>query len=307
MDYTLSNSYVADVGTGLRMHLQAQAVPTAVSDNDINQLIWELMEIVRAGGQTGAPFDKATPATYQKLLTALRSPGVFTTPPQFDISTRAATTTFVRLSGLQGSSISSVLASTLLTPAIIGGTLLIATTAATTQTLPAVIATPVGARIEFVNISTGIATVQRSGSELIFVGSSTVDSITLGVGDSLTLASNGINGWVAVGGSVRLRYASAFGSLLGPFGWKRIPDVNSPSGFIIEQWGAVSGVPPGAAGTSYALPIAFPNAVMNLVASHSGATGGSVNVEAAFLSPSAVQITHNNVGPANVMYRALGY
>lgn len=96
MDYTQSNSFVTDAGTVQRMHLAGQAIPTAVSDNDMNQLAWELMEIVKAGGQVGAPFDKAVPATYQKLLTALRAAGVFSTAAALDNTTKAATTAFVR-------------------------------------------------------------------------------------------------------------------------------------------------------------------------------------------------------------------
>lgn len=96
MDYTLSNSYATDAGTGNRLHLQTQAVPTAVGDADMNMVIWEAMEIVKAAGLVGAPFDKAVPATYQKLLTALRAAGVFTTPAALDNTTKAATTAFVR-------------------------------------------------------------------------------------------------------------------------------------------------------------------------------------------------------------------
>ena len=96
MDYTLSNAYTTDAATGLRMHLQTQAVTTAVSDADMNMLIWEAMEIVKAGGGVGAPFDKAQPASYQKLLTALRAAGVFQTQATTDNSTRAATTAYVK-------------------------------------------------------------------------------------------------------------------------------------------------------------------------------------------------------------------
>ena len=94
MDYTLSNSYATDAGTGQRMHLQAQAIPTAVSDLDMNDILWNLMEIVKAAGLAAAQFDKTVPATYQKLLTALRSAGVFQTQATNDSSTKVATTAF---------------------------------------------------------------------------------------------------------------------------------------------------------------------------------------------------------------------
>jgi hypothetical protein len=92
MDYTQSLNNVIHAGTGNRMHLEAQATPSVVSDKDINSLIWSIMEVVNAGGLAGAQFDPAVPATYQKLLLALRAAGVFTTPATGDRSTKAATT-----------------------------------------------------------------------------------------------------------------------------------------------------------------------------------------------------------------------
>jgi len=72
MDYTLSNSYDTDTGTGHRLHNESQAVPTAWSEQDANSVIWSLMAIVEAAGLTGLQFDKDTPATYQQVLTAIR-------------------------------------------------------------------------------------------------------------------------------------------------------------------------------------------------------------------------------------------
>lgn len=72
MDYTSSNAYATDAGTGNRMHQQSAAVPTAVSDVDLNQTIWSLMEIVKGAGLTGIQFDRAVPATYQRLFNALK-------------------------------------------------------------------------------------------------------------------------------------------------------------------------------------------------------------------------------------------
>jgi hypothetical protein len=230
MDYTLSNSYVTDTNTAQRMHLQAQAVPTAVSDADLNQLIWEAMEIVKAAGLVGAPFDKATPATYQKLLTALRSAGVFQTAPQFDNTTKAATSAFVKAQGLQGSGLTTVAVTSTLTAAVVGGTVLIASAAATTQTLPLANAVPAGARIEFMNTSTGLGTVQRAGADTLIVNNTSVTGLPLGIGDTLTLASNGVNGWLAVNGTANLVSSAMFGRNLAGAGFQRLP------GGLIMQW-----------------------------------------------------------------------
>lgn len=71
MDYTSSNSYAVDAGTGQRMHMQAQATPTAVSDADLNGMIWELLALIKAAGIAPAAFDKAAPGTYTQVRDAV--------------------------------------------------------------------------------------------------------------------------------------------------------------------------------------------------------------------------------------------
>ena len=92
----LPTGYVTDAGTGFRRHEDNQAVPTAVTEKDMNQLIWSLMEIVKAAGLSGLQFDETNPATYQRLLLAFRSAGVFQTAAALDNTTKPATTAFVR-------------------------------------------------------------------------------------------------------------------------------------------------------------------------------------------------------------------
>lgn len=71
MDYTLSDAYVTHPSTGRRMHQDTSPVTTMVSSDDMNMVIWSLMEVLQSSGVSGAAFDPATPATYQKLLGAL--------------------------------------------------------------------------------------------------------------------------------------------------------------------------------------------------------------------------------------------
>ncbi|KLN54740.1 phage tail protein [Variovorax paradoxus] len=73
MDYTLSDSYFTHTGTGQRMHKEVQAVPTAVSDKDMNSLLWSVMEVVKAGGLAGVQFDPDVPSTYNLLLRAIEN------------------------------------------------------------------------------------------------------------------------------------------------------------------------------------------------------------------------------------------
>ncbi|HDR9285137.1 TPA: hypothetical protein QDB46_000191 [Burkholderia multivorans] len=62
-----------------------------------------------------------------------------------------------------------------------------------------------------------------------------------------------------------------FSSSIGASGWKKYPDPNSPTGYMIEQWGTVTG----ANNTFVSFPIAFPNACLNVQVSESNAAVGT--------------------------------
>jgi len=152
MDYTSSSGYSTDAGTGNRMHLQNQAIPTAVSDADLNGIIWSLMEVQKAGGIAAAPFDKATPATYKGVIQAVKR--------------------------LYGGNVRIITAAgpTALTVDDAGLVLLDATANPVAVTLPAVNAiTAVPLLFEFVRIDSvtaNSATVSRAGTDT-FVGGTT--------------------------------------------------------------------------------------------------------------------------------------
>lgn len=71
MDYTLSPQHVVHPGTGNRMHDVNQAIPTQVTDKDLNQLTWSLMKILSAAGVAGQQFAPNDPASYDRLLVAM--------------------------------------------------------------------------------------------------------------------------------------------------------------------------------------------------------------------------------------------
>ncbi|MCG5260371.1 hypothetical protein EM868_00190 [Cupriavidus gilardii] len=71
MDYTSSLDHIIHDPTGQRMHSDTLAIPTAVSSNDMNMVIWSLMEILKAGGIAGRAFNPDDPDTYQRLLQAI--------------------------------------------------------------------------------------------------------------------------------------------------------------------------------------------------------------------------------------------
>ncbi|MBH9661029.1 gp53-like domain-containing protein [Burkholderia multivorans] len=109
-----------------------------------------------------------------------------------------------------------------------------------------------------------------------------------------------------------------FGSVNASNGYKKIPDPNSPTGYIIEQWGTISG----ANGTAVTFPIAFPNACLNVTITESAANSGSWGVGAPTLHGSgdsnttgfthwtlAWQVSTGNwINAVNTCsYRAIGY
>lgn len=73
MDYTHSDAYITHTATGQRMHQGTAPVPTAVSSDDMNMVIWSLMEIVKEAGMTGITFDPANPDSYGRLLNAVKT------------------------------------------------------------------------------------------------------------------------------------------------------------------------------------------------------------------------------------------
>ncbi|WP_143433144.1 gp53-like domain-containing protein [Herbaspirillum camelliae] len=160
--------------------------------------------------------------------------------------------------GLLASSVATISSSGTLSSSVVGGTVLVNAGASNTQTLPSAAAVGVGRRIEFLNIGAGAATVARAGADGIVTGSASVNSLLLGTGDSLTLESNGVSTWYAVGGSAQLKSAAAFRSLLSGNGYAQLP-----SGIIIQA-GAAS-VTAGSY-TDVTFPIAFPTACMSVIA-----------------------------------------
>ncbi len=73
MDYTDSDAYVTDTGTGHRMHQDTAPVTTEVSADDMNMVIWSLMELIKQAGLglSGVSFNPSVASSYQRLRDAL--------------------------------------------------------------------------------------------------------------------------------------------------------------------------------------------------------------------------------------------
>lgn len=86
-------------------------------------------------------------------------------------------------------------------------------TAAVAVTMPLANTAANGSVVQFVSTVTG-ATVVAQGSDTFGVGSGTVVTFTLNVGDTLELVSNGTNQWVAASGTATLPYSSQANTLV---------------------------------------------------------------------------------------------
>jgi hypothetical protein len=131
--------------------------------------------------------------------------------------------------------------------------------APSTYTLPAAGTMPSGSAISFLTINGSGCVVQRAGGDVINVGGQTgnvtVLSISLKVGDTLTLISNGLNGWYVQGGSAALPFSGQFAYSFGAAGYQKLP-----SGLIM-QW--LNGISAATGIMTQAWPITFPNAVLS--------------------------------------------
>lgn len=170
--------------------------PTEFNADWCNGVQEELLNVIEAAGLVPAA------ATRNQLLLALRAAGVFTTPAQFDNTTKAATTAYVQRALGSLSGYGNYVASAALTVADVGRlTVYSGVTAAQTLTLPAVAGLTAGAGIRFQNIASVPVTLKGNAAESIASlgigsGASAANTLVLGVGESTYLIfDGGASGW----------------------------------------------------------------------------------------------------------------
>lgn len=255
-----------------------------------NQVTDELLNVIAAAGI--APSEVAS----NQLLLALRAAGVFTTPAQFDTSTKAATMEALqRALGNRAGQISRNSAGTL--AAIDVGKTVNLISGATSTTLPPLSAVPVGGSFEFICTGQPGAIVQRNGTDSISANGSLQTSFTLDLGDTLTVVSGGTL-WLVTGGTAALKYVATFAAALTGNGYQKLP-----SGLII-QWGQQGVV--GSTTTTYSFPIAFPNAALHVIAS-TGVPGSSGGVNADVVSAAQYKLQNLFSGTEQKHWFAIGY
>jgi hypothetical protein len=71
MDFTVANGYKTHSATGHRMHQTTEAIPTAITALDFNQIIWSLMALLGSTSVSAAAFDPDNPSTYHRVRDAV--------------------------------------------------------------------------------------------------------------------------------------------------------------------------------------------------------------------------------------------
>ncbi|MNH76739.1 hypothetical protein D3C73_290200 [compost metagenome] len=190
---------------------------------------------------------------------AIFSGANWTTQPQFNNSKSLATTEFVQGALGNDSDFAVLVGVTTLNAGHAGKLIYAGSGGNYTVTLPSATAVKAGTKLPIVMFASQPCFIATQLGQLIyFNGSQTVSNITLGLGDSLVVESDGAN-WYAVGGSCQLKYAAVFGSLQAANDYQKLP-----SGRII-QFGTVAGN--SSAPVPFLFPIAFPVALDSLVLS----------------------------------------
>lgn len=230
------------------------------------------------------------------------------TPAQFDNTQKLATTAFVKRQGMAFAFQVNISAATTFTAANhIGAMILGNQSSAVTHTLPVASTVAAGGCIALQNAGIGVVTVQRQGTDLIYVGAGSNTSITIQPGEFVLLETDGYN-WSASGTGVLYLSGSFAGNKIATQGYQKLPNG------LIFQWGqGLFSAAPGNVQTP-TFAIAFPNACLLAWATNASSTGagGSAqppSVGAVVLSTTQVQIQqHTNVAYGTYYnYLAIGY
>ncbi|WP_244114806.1 gp53-like domain-containing protein [Burkholderia cepacia] len=162
----------------------------------------------------------ATGGSAQLKYTSVMSGANFTTAPQFDNSTKLATTAFVQRLGLKASGFEVYTGAAMLPASVCGAVIYTGGSSAFTLTLPAASAVPGGSRIEVYSTCAAAVTFAVQGTDTI-PGAGT--KIATNSGDTLALQSNGIDHWEMVGGSATLPYSSVMSGA----NWRTAPQFDN--------------------------------------------------------------------------------
>jgi hypothetical protein len=249
-----------------------------------NAVTDELRGVIVGAGITPdeADVSQVLKAIRQIIASWLTGSGSLATPSRFDNSTKVATTGFVqRALGYCGQNIWC------------------AGSANYAVTLPSVGSVATGSVLYFWSSNPGTVTLNKSGTDNIFLKSTSVNSITLGDGDSLYLVSNPAIGWIAFGGSKQIGSSASFSASASVNGYQRLP-----SG-LIECRGKFTASSTAGAATPVTFPLGF-TTVHSLVITADSSSASSVTAWYDSLAGSGFN-GHSNLANVACTYIAKGY
>lgn len=194
------------------------------------------------------------------------------TQAQFDNSAKGATTAFVQRAIGSKSTLKFMASSGSLDASYVGALTVFSGSNTIAATLPATSGLPPGSAISIINATTNPATVAVSGTDEIY-GNPThqhMTSLTLGVGDQVTIISQRGVQWFVAGGSLAANETAVFGSVLANPGYQKLP-----GGLILQNGTWTASATPGAA-VAVSFYSAFPTACLGVVVSaHNASTTNS--------------------------------
>ncbi|WP_219847788.1 gp53-like domain-containing protein [Burkholderia multivorans] len=220
------------------------------------------------------------------------------TPPQFDSSTRLATTATLKAAGFQFSNTKSVSASTALDASYVGAmTVVTGNTGPVTLTLPPTANQPISSTLCVLNQSPYEITLTRGDAGAIATCGTPYNSVTVAPGDTAmlaTLAHSANSNWEFFAGTALNAYSALFASSLAGSGYQKLPRG------LIFQWGSA---PFSTSQSTYNLPIAFPNFAWQIVGSPLaiGSTGFAISL----VSRSQISVQSSS-GSGTASYIAIG-
>jgi hypothetical protein len=266
-----------------------------------NAVTDELRGVIVGAGITPdeADVSQVLKAIRQIIASWLTGSGSLATPSRFDNSTKVATTGFVQRA-LGNFSFSQQLTSAAsLDAGYCGQNIWCAGSANYAVTLPSVGSVATGSVLYFWSSNPGTVTLNKSGTDNIFLKSTSVNSITLGDGDSLYLVSNPAIGWIAFGGSKQIGSSASFSASASVNGYQRLP-----SG-LIECRGKFTASSTAGAATPVTFPLGF-TTVHSLVITADSSSASSVTAWYDSLAGSGFN-GHSNLANVACTYIAKGY
>lgn len=290
---TTTTGYVEDTEADAPYMSKAQRQTSAMAAG-LGQFI--------ADNQTGTVdvTDNLSPATISAMIEDAASNaalGSITTQPQFDNSTKAATTAFVQraLGNLANSNVYAI--NTALTDADVG-CIVVPTAGSLAFSLPLVGGLPNGAQIIF-NGNTHGCVIGRQGSDIIAAGSSgNVITLSLNANDSAIFTV--INGqWALTGGELHESVSSSFSASFATNGWAYV------AGGRIEQWGLATFGAFAGAGTTITFPTPFPTACLNITATDIGPNANALSVDS--VTTTNFVGRNGSLGSSTGYWRAIGH